>query len=325
MKLFVWNIRRLGSPRAVQALLLLYKKHLPDLMFLVETKVDNCVMERIRVKLGFVGKLVVNSEGRSGGLCLFWSKNTVVDLLSFSRFHIDVKISSVCNKTWRFSGFYGHPDPSQRHHAWTMLRRLHGMYQLPWLVAGDFNEILEESEKQGGVIRALILMSNFRGALDSCGLEDLGFSEPRFTWSNRRDGDNLILERLDRCVGNFEWSQIFSVVMVRHLGFWRFDHRPLVMTFDRAVAAPSAPADRGRRRRHFEACWANEEECVNLIRNTWQTVHQPASLHSVVEHVGTCSIKLNHWSRTRQFIMRREIDRKRRELDAASALIHRGS
>ena len=59
-------------------------------MFSFETKVNHVFLESIRVKLGFVGKLMVDNMGRSEGLCLFF----MVDLLSYIRFHIKVKIKS---------------------------------------------------------------------------------------------------------------------------------------------------------------------------------------------------------------------------------------
>ncbi|KAK3211645.1 hypothetical protein Dsin_016351 [Dipteronia sinensis] len=75
-------------------------------------------MGKWRLKLGFVGKLVVDCKGRSGGLCMFWSDKIVVDLLSYSIAHIDVKVKDDRDKVWRFTGFYGHPDQSQRRHSW---------------------------------------------------------------------------------------------------------------------------------------------------------------------------------------------------------------
>ena len=54
----------------------------------------------------------------------------------------------------------------------------------------------------GGLTLQNSLMENFRESLDVCGLKDLGFSGPRYTWTNRRDPPHTILERLDRCVSN---------------------------------------------------------------------------------------------------------------------------
>ena len=145
----------------------------------METKCDHVRLEWIRVKLGFCGKLVVDCDGKKGGLCLLWDKSIDVSLLSYSRFHIDVHVSIPRGVSWRFTGMYGHPDSGQRQHSWNLLRRLHGMSSLPWLCVGDFNVVLESSEKEGGVPKSALAMSEFRSALDECGLQDLGFFGPK--------------------------------------------------------------------------------------------------------------------------------------------------
>ena len=53
----------------------------PDIVFLIETKCTSAKMEMWRVKLGFSCKLVVDSVGRSGGLCLFWNDCVTVSLV----------------------------------------------------------------------------------------------------------------------------------------------------------------------------------------------------------------------------------------------------
>lgn len=56
-------------------------------------------------------------------------------------------------KNWQFTGFYGNPATEQRKFLWQLMRRIAEMQKqkkTPWLVGGDFNEILQDSEKQGG-------------------------------------------------------------------------------------------------------------------------------------------------------------------------------
>lgn len=149
MKKLSWNARGMGSTRGFQILISFKKAHNPNIIFLMETKANNVLMERIRVQLGFVGKLVVNCVGRSGGLCLFWADSVDVSLLSYSLFHIDVQIVTHQNTLWRLTGFYGHPEVNQRHHGWQLLRRLNSMSGLPWICIGDFNKIIDDSEKLG--------------------------------------------------------------------------------------------------------------------------------------------------------------------------------
>lgn len=66
--------------------------------------------------------------------------------------------------------------------SWNLLRDLHSHFDLPWLCAGDFNELLKTREKLGGRLRPYGQMQNFREVLDECGLLDLGFVGTKFTW-----------------------------------------------------------------------------------------------------------------------------------------------
>ncbi|KAK3221099.1 hypothetical protein Dsin_015069 [Dipteronia sinensis] len=152
MKCVAWNVRELGNSMAFRGLADLKRSFDPDIVFLMETKAENSTMEICRVRLGFSSKLSVDKIGRSGGLGMFWSDRVDVELLSYSRFHIDVKVVSHMSKIWRLTGFYGDPDPEQKHHTWTLLHRLQGFSDLPWLCFGDFNEILEDAKKEGGRI-----------------------------------------------------------------------------------------------------------------------------------------------------------------------------
>ncbi|KAK4393459.1 hypothetical protein Sango_1816700 [Sesamum angolense] len=123
--------------------------------------------------------LCVPSRGKSGGLALLWPKQVNVLLQSFSHHHIDVSIQLLDSPFWwRFTGLYGEPDTGQREITWKLLSRLHDQSRREWLCAGDFNEILDQSEKLGGPPRPMWQMRKFREALEQCELVDLVLREP---------------------------------------------------------------------------------------------------------------------------------------------------
>ncbi|KAL0449426.1 UNVERIFIED_CONTAM: hypothetical protein Slati_1499000 [Sesamum latifolium] len=114
--------------------------------------------------------------GRSGGLFLFWRKDVEVWLQYFYVNHIDVTVKSdECPDRWRFTGFYGNPEAAKRKESWNVLRRLAQVSIRLWLVAGDFNEILSQQEKQGMLPRAQWQINDFRTCLHKSDLHDLGF------------------------------------------------------------------------------------------------------------------------------------------------------
>ncbi|KAH1047985.1 hypothetical protein J1N35_038769 [Gossypium stocksii] len=70
MKIICWNIRGLRNPRAIRRLQHTLKLYKPQLVFLMETKVDSTRMERIREKCDFQNGLDVLAIGSCGGLSL---------------------------------------------------------------------------------------------------------------------------------------------------------------------------------------------------------------------------------------------------------------
>ncbi|KAL5738308.1 hypothetical protein ACOSP7_031069 [Xanthoceras sorbifolium] len=234
----------------------------------METICDHNYLEVVCVKLGFVGKLVIDKIGRNKGLCLFWSQNVEVGLLSFSRFYINVKIGLHTNKVWRYTGFYGHPEASQRIHSWTLLRRFQGMSILPRLYSGAFNEVLNDFEKSGRSPKQQHLIDNFRNVLNDCGFKDIGFFGPAFTWCNRRDDLDLIHEHIDRWVCILAWRFLFPSSQVRHLDFRCWGHRLVLMSASAPILTHPDRIFQGNRF-HFEAYWVTNVHCLNLVKEAW--------------------------------------------------------
>ena len=86
--------------------------------------------------------------GWSGGLALLWHTNTKVALLSYARNFIDVYVEVAGLGDWRLTGFYGFPESCRRHQFWNLLRLLSSSSTSPWVCLGDFNDLLEASEKK---------------------------------------------------------------------------------------------------------------------------------------------------------------------------------
>ena len=63
---------------------------------------------------------------------------------------------------------------------------------------GDFNAISNQLEKEGGGAKSPSSIETFNSFIDDNSLIDIGMVGRPFTWSNRRRGDELIQERLDR-------------------------------------------------------------------------------------------------------------------------------
>ena len=75
----------------------------------------------------------------------------MVEILEADHAHIDTLVKGeVSIDWWHLTGFYGAPETSRRDESWALLKVIRDRSTLPWLVIGDFNEIVSVSEKEGG-------------------------------------------------------------------------------------------------------------------------------------------------------------------------------
>jgi hypothetical protein len=294
MSLLSLNCRGLGNPQTVRELHILVKHEGPDVVFLSETRLELKNLDKIRVKIGMHGSQGVERTGTGGGLALLWKEGIQVTNLSHSSAHIDVTIQSLGTTEWHFTGFYGNPDTSKRHDSWTLLRRLKRYDDMPWLVVGDFNELLDASEKTGRLARPWYQMENFRQALSDCELKDMGYCGNKFTWWNGRHGTDCVYERLDRGVCSAKWFSLFPQAQIRHVSFSNSDHEALMVDLSSGQTRGQYHPQRFR----FETIWMQAEGCEEVVRRAWQQPQSGYLLYQVSQRIKTCRMALQRWSRT---------------------------
>ena len=200
MNCISWNCCGLGKPRAVLELTEMVKKHSPSIIFLMETRSKDSTLKNLWSKLNVENVHIVSLHNIGGGLALYWKNRIDLHILDSSPSHIDAVVNPGVDDAWWFTGFYGNLVTANQEHSWILLKHLCLKLDLPWLYLGDFNEIVKAEEKIGGAPRRERQMTDFRLALDFCGLCDLGFVGSPYTWCNNQFDGVVICIRLDRGV-----------------------------------------------------------------------------------------------------------------------------
>ena len=92
---------------------------------------------------------------------------------------------------------------------------------------------------------------------------DIGFSGPRFTWTNRRDLHGLIQERIDRFFVNPSWCLLYPEAKVVHLTRCHSDHCPVLLEMQ--------PRGGGGRIRpfKFQTCWLSDPSFPAIVSRSW--------------------------------------------------------
>nr|POE77108.1 hypothetical protein CFP56_65648 [Quercus suber] len=168
-----------------------------------DENVETEEIEGSKKKLKFDGCFTVPSNGKGGGLTLLWKEEDVVWVDNFSHYHIDAIMQGGLENAWRLIGFYDELETSRRIEGRNMLHMLNSKPNLLWCCFGDFNELLEVKDKNGGAQWLHNLMQSFCDVPDECSFVDLGYSGPEFTLHGHQRGE-WIWECLDRGVDNYD-------------------------------------------------------------------------------------------------------------------------
>ena len=79
--------------------------------------------------------------------------------------HAIVKVRS-SNLSWLISAIYASPRIAKRKILWNNLKIVSQLHNLPWLMLGDFNEVLSGDDKFGGNSVNLNRVLEFKECLD---------------------------------------------------------------------------------------------------------------------------------------------------------------
>ncbi|KAL4367107.1 hypothetical protein GQ457_05G029110 [Hibiscus cannabinus] len=191
---------------------LLVKRQKPDVVIIMEPRIDGPDLDTFIRRSGFEFSFRVEAHGFSGGIWLLWQDSVSIQVLAVSNQFIHT-LCSVHDGSGSFFGsfVYASPNSLRRQFLWEQLLALNPGHEHVWVVGGDRNVIGSSSERRGGSNRRLGVCSRFTDFMLESGLIDMGFSGPQFTWQRERRKSRLIdhLKGIERALeSNFRPSLI---------------------------------------------------------------------------------------------------------------------
>jgi hypothetical protein len=147
---------------------------------------------------------------------LFWDDAIKLKVLSYSMHYIDTLIrDGDYHASWCATFVYGEPRAQNRQVMWELLKRIKPVSSVPWLLIGDFNEVMWSFEHFSARRRPEKQMMEFRDILSHCEVHDIGFCGMPWMYDNKQVGDRNVRVRLDRAVPSSgcragSWKQSFN-------------------------------------------------------------------------------------------------------------------
>ena len=241
-------------------------------------------------------------------LPFFWKQDIDLQILSSSKNVIDTIITHK-GATVFVTFVYGEPEVANRNIIWDSLIDLAVSRHSTWMLTGDFNEIVDNSEKSGGPERAEGTFGAFRNMLAQCDLFDLKHSGISLSWRGKRHS-HLVDCRLDRTLVNPAWSDKFPTGRCQYLGFEGSYHRPVITVFD------SGKRSRNRLFR-YDRRLRDNEVVKEIIAEVWNVNRE----HSVNTRLAMCRRAITVWTREQLFNSKEEINKLKLRLDAVMCYV----
>ncbi|XP_055835240.1 uncharacterized protein LOC129903721 [Solanum dulcamara] len=219
-----WNVRGINTQGVMERLQSLKSIHQISLFAILEPFSDSSQIHQFRNQLN-MDNAISNPNGK---IWLFWNKDVDCRILENGEQVITCEIFHVRNPNqFRVSFVYAKCKDHLRRPLWDSMLQ-HSNTTLPWCTLGDFNVITEPEEKLGGVTYNMRKSLAFISIIQACGLQDLGFSGQKYTWSNQRGIFFRIWKRLDRGMVNDKWLEVMPQTTITHLPTVGSDHCPLL-------------------------------------------------------------------------------------------------
>lgn len=155
-----------------------------------------------------------------------------------------------------------------------------------WLITGDFNDLLNNSEKVGGPSRWEGSFLSFRSFVTQFGIWDLQHSGNSLSRCGVRYS-HFIQSRLDRAMANVEWSEMFSTGRCEYHRFEGSDHRPVLTLFDSNLLKKKKGIFR------FDRRLRDKPEIRAIVGDTWSA--QPDD--SVITKICRVRSKIVEWTK----------------------------
>ncbi|XP_048494804.1 uncharacterized protein LOC125494938 [Beta vulgaris subsp. vulgaris] len=221
------------------------------------------------------------SDGSSGGLITVWRNSFFLkDSTRIERNWTAIEGTLLSeNFHCMLVNIYNSCDSDLRALTWKEIENHCSSIKLPCLIMGDFNEILDRSDRGSGCIDPAGSLA-FKTFISDLQLLEINAVDGWFTWFR-----GASKSKLDRCFVQTEWIAAFpnlkSSILKRNLS----DHCPLL--------AHSHEIDWGPKPFRFIDAWLSHKGCLEVVEKAWkEAIDVP-----IMEKLKTVKKELKAWNK----------------------------
>ena len=263
-------MRGLNSPAKKKALREFADSTHPAMFCIQETKLACINTFTIMQCLGpsYDGFFYLPASDTRGWILLAWNSMLVSITNCVRDTHcVTWYVTPVDGTPWWLTTVYG---PQEDNDKMLFLEELAARRELcpgAWMVIGDFNMILQASDKSNSHLDRR-MMRKFRQFVDGNGLKELYMHGRAFTWSNEREVPTLT--KIDKALVSVDWEIDYPDCLLQAMSTSASDHCPLHLALNENIHP--------QRRFRFEVFWTRLEGFDDAVKEAWvcdPNIHDP--------------------------------------------------
>lgn len=156
---------------------------------------------------------------------------------------------------------YGLHNVRDRRLMWQGLDKL--VFNSPCLFIGDFNAVYKEDHRRNGAQVTTYEMYDMLQWIETKELHPITEKGHAYSWSNREEGENRTLTKIDHALGDLQWMTQFSHATVRYANPQSSDHTPLIINLQNHDQHHSKPF-------RFFNYLCDHHEFLKVVEDAWR-------------------------------------------------------
>ncbi|XP_059283230.1 uncharacterized protein LOC132036850 [Lycium ferocissimum] len=156
---------------------------------------------------------------------------------------------------------------------WPDIRRLQGKMIGPWAIMGDYNYVMERTERIGTPV-TMAEIRDMRQCMEECELSELKSSGAYFTWCNKHSADKKVFSRIDRVVTNNDWVIDLPDSEVHFMNLGLYDHSPRIIQWEGGT--------KQRQPFRYFNMWRLDPEYKLKVQGGWNTDRRRTKMYELV-------------------------------------------
>ncbi|XP_020254145.1 uncharacterized protein LOC109831220 [Asparagus officinalis] len=286
---------------------------------LIETKIKESLLDATAKKIAKKWKWLSTVRGsEKARILILWDQNFFdIQVIKNSDQHITCYMKSLDGRlSCIVSTVYGFNRQEARKELWEDLKQIsQNIRNVPWRICGDYNCLLSNEEKLGGINLTEADTKDFKKFIEDCNLRHLKTQGCFYTWNNKQDANSRIWCRLDRALINDAWIDEYISSHVEFMLPNLSDHSP-------AIVSVYDDLKQGKKPFKFFKMWTKHENYIPTVSKIWHTHVQGYTMYSVYAKLKMLKKELIELNKKHFHNISEQVQRAKFALEDAQRILH---